>query len=69
MAKKYKKIFSKKDKLRVRKSYYTFTQEYPKYIEVEKTGRRISSKSLKKAAVYLLIFLVLASTSLLSRWL
>lgn len=63
MAKKYKKIFSKKDKLRVRKSYYTFTQEYPKYIEVEKTGRRITSKSLKKAAVYLLIFLVLASTS------
>ena len=63
MAKKYKKIFSKKDKLRVRKSYYTFTQEYPKYIEVEKTGRRITAKSLKKAAVYLLMFFVLASAS------
>ena len=63
MAKKYNKIFSQKDKLRVRKSYYTFTQEYPKYIEVEKTGRKITARSVKKAAVYLLIFFVLASVS------
>ena len=42
------KFFVKKEKLRVRKSYYTFTEEYPKYIEVEKTGRKINAKSMKK---------------------
>ena len=63
MPNKHKKIFRKKDKLRVKKSYYTFTQEYPKYIEVEKTGRKITAKSLKKAAVYAFVFLVIASVS------
>ena len=46
MKKKHSKIFGKLDKLRVKKSYYTFTQEYPKYIEVEKTGRKINLKSM-----------------------
>lgn len=63
MQKKTQKIFRKKDKLRVRKSYYTFTREYPKYIEVEKTGRRITVSTLKTAAVRLVIFLLIASVS------
>ena len=63
MSKKYNKIFRKKDKLRVRKSYYTFTQEYPKYIEVEKTGRKITPKALKKAAVYCAVFFAVACVS------
>ncbi len=63
MPRKQKKIFGKKDKLRVRKSYYTFTEEYPKYIEVEKTGRRITLKTLKKALVCCFAFLLVASVS------
>ena len=63
MPKKPKKIFRKKDKLRVKKSYYTFTQEYPKYIEVEKTGRKITVQSQKKVAVYVFMFFVIASVS------
>ncbi len=63
MSKKYEKIFRKKDKLRVRKSYYTFTQEYPKYIEVEKTGRKITSKTIKKAAVCCAVFFAVAFVS------
>lgn len=58
-----KKVFSQKDKLRVKKSYYTFTREYPKYIEVEKTGRRITFAALRKAAVYLIAFFFIASVS------
>lgn len=63
MKERKKKVFSSKDKLRVRKSYYTFTREYPKYIEVEKTGRRITAAGLRKAAVYLAVFFVVASVS------
>jgi hypothetical protein len=63
MKERKKKVFSSKDKLRVRKSYYTFTREYPKYIEVEKTGRRITAAGLRKAAVYLAAFFVIASVS------
>ncbi len=63
MQKKPKKIFTKKDKLRVRKSYYTFTREYPKYIEVEKTGRRITAKTLKVVGIRLVMFLLIASVS------
>lgn len=63
MKKRNKKVFSPKDKLRVKKSYYTFTREYPKYIEVEKTGRRITPVLLRKAAVYLAAFLLIASAS------
>ena len=63
MKERKKKVFSSKDKLRVKKSYYTFTREYPKYIEVEKTGRRITAAGLRKAAVYLIAFLIIASTS------
>ncbi len=63
MPKKEKKIFGKKDKLRVRKSYYTFTEEYPKYIEVEKTGRRITPKTVRKALVYCAVFLLIMSLS------
>lgn len=63
MKKRNKKVFSPKDKLRVKKSYYTFTREYPKYIEVEKTGRRITPALLRKAAVYLAAFLLIASAS------
>lgn len=58
-----KKVFSQKDKLRVKKSYYTFTREYPKYIEVEKTGRRITFAALRKASVYLIAFFFIASVS------
>ncbi len=63
MPKKDKKIFGKKDKLRVRKSYYTFTEEYPKYIEVEKTGRRITPKTVRKSLVYCAAFLLIMSLS------
>ena len=56
MKKKHSKIFGKRDKLRVKKSYYTFTQEYPKYIEVEKTGRKITLKSIKILQCVLLSF-------------
>ena len=63
MSGKHKKIFSKKDKLRVRKSYYTFTREYPKYIEVETTGRRITPKTVRKAIIYCIVFLIISSVS------
>ncbi len=63
MKEKKKKVFSQKDKLRVKKSYYTFTREYPKYIEVEKTGKRITPATLRKAAVYLISFFLIASVS------
>ena len=63
MKERKKKVFSSGDKLRVRKSYYTFTREYPKYIEVEKTGRRITAAGLRKAAVYIAVFFVIASVS------
>lgn len=63
MHKKHKKIFTKKEKLRVRKSYYTFTREYPKYIEVEKTGRRITAATVRKLSVRLAMFLIIASVS------
>lgn len=63
MHKKHKKIFTKKEKLRVRKSYYTFTREYPKYIEVEKTGRRITATTVRKLSVRLAVFLIIASVS------
>ena len=63
MSAKHKKIFSKKDKLRVRKSYYTFTREYPKYIEVETTGRRITPKTVRKAIIYCIVFLIISSVS------
>lgn len=63
MSGKHKKIFSKKDKLRVRKSYYTFTREYPKYIEVETTGRRITPKTVRKAVLYFIAFLLISSVS------
>ncbi len=63
MSGKHKKIFSKKDKLRVRKSYYTFTREYPKYIEVETTGRRITPKTVRKAIIYCIAFLLISSVS------
>ena len=63
MSGKHKKIFSKKDKLRVRKSYYTFTREYPKYIEVETTGRRITPKTVRKAVLYCIAFLLISSVS------
>ena len=63
MKKKHSKIFGKRDKLRVKKSYYTFTQEYPKYIEVEKTGRKITLKSIKNIAVRTFVFLLIACVS------
>lgn len=63
MKKKPEKIFTKKDKLRVRKSYYTFTREYPKYIEVEKTGRRITAAALKRAALRFVIFMLITCVS------
>lgn len=63
MSGKHRKIFSKKDKLRVRKSYYTFTREYPKYIEVETTGRRITPKAVRKALIYCVAFFLIASVS------
>lgn len=63
MSRKQKKIFGKKDKLRVRKSYYTFTEEYPKYIEVEKTGRRITTKTLKKVLLYCAVFFLISYVS------
>lgn len=63
MKERKKKVFSPKDKLRVKKSYYTFTREYPKYIEVERTGRRITAATLRKAAVYLAAFFIIASVS------
>lgn len=63
MSGKHKKIFNKKDKLRVRKSYYTFTREYPKYIEVETTGRRITPKTIRRALMYCMVFLLISSVS------
>lgn len=63
MKERKKKVFSPGEKLRVKKSYYTFTREYPKYIEVEKTGRRITPAALRKAAVYLIGFFIIASVS------
>ena len=63
MKERKKKVFLPGEKLRVKKSYYTFTREYPKYIEVEKTGRRITPAALRKAAVYLIGFFIIASVS------
>lgn len=59
-----KKVFSKNEKLRVRKSYYTFTREYPQgFVRIERSRRRISKKQIRKAALYALCFVLLAGLS------
>lgn len=59
-----KKVFSGNEKLRVRKSYYTFTREYPQgFVRVERSRRRISKRQIRKAAFYTLCFLLLAGIS------
>ncbi len=59
-----KKVFSKNEKLRVRKSYYTFTKEYPQgFVRIERSRRRISKKQIRKAVLYALCFVLLAGLS------
>ncbi len=59
-----KKVFSKNDKLRVRKSYYTFTREYPQgFVRIERSRRRIGKKQIRRAALYSVLFILLAGIS------
>ncbi len=61
---KKKKVFSKNDKLRVRKSYYTFTKEYPQgFVRIERSKKRINKRQIRKALLYLLCFLLIAGLS------
>ena len=63
MAKK-DKAFSKNSKLRVRKSYYTFTKEYPQgFVRIERSKRRINKKQTRKALLYALCFILVAGLS------
>lgn len=61
---KKKKVFAKKDKLRVRKSYYTFTKEYPQgFVRIQRSKKRINKKQVRQAALYALCFLLIAGLS------
>lgn len=61
---KKKKVFTKKDKLRVRKSYYTFTKEYPQgFVRIQRSKKRINKKQVRQAALYALCFLLIAGLS------
>ena len=62
--KRKKKVFSAGDKLRVRKSYYTFTREYPQgFVRIERSRRRIDKKQVRRAALFALCFLLIAGIS------
>ncbi|MBQ7295213.1 MAG: hypothetical protein IJW86_03345 [Clostridia bacterium] len=59
-----KKVFSGKDKLRVRKSYYTFTKEYPQgFVRIQRSKRRINKKQIRKAVLYVFCFVLLVCLS------
>lgn len=59
-----KKVFTKNDKLRVRKSYYTFSREYPQgFVRIERSKKSINKKQVRKATLYTVCFLVLACLS------
>lgn len=59
-----KKVFTKNDKLRVRKSYYTFSREYPQgFVRIERSKKSINKKQVRKAALYTVCFLALACLS------
>lgn len=61
---KKKKVFTKNDKLRVRKSYYTFTKEYPQgFVRIERSKKRINKKQVRKAVLCALCFLLVAGLS------
>ncbi len=61
---KKKKVFSKNDKLRVRKSYYTFTEEYPQgFVRIERSKKRINKRQMRKALLYFLCFLLISGLS------
>ncbi len=61
---KKKKVFSKNDKLRVRKSYYTFTEEYPQgFVRIERSKKRINKRQMRKALLYSLCFLLISGLS------
>lgn len=63
MAKKYK-FFSNDDKLRVRKSYYTFTKEYPQgFVRIERSRRKPDKRQIRKFAVYCLCFVLISGIS------
>lgn len=59
-----KKVFNKNDKLRVRKSYYTFSEEYPQgFVRIERSKKRINKKQVRRFAFYAVCFLVLVCLS------
>ncbi len=59
-----KKVFSRNDKLRVRKSYYTFTREYPQgFVRIQRSKRRINKKQIRKALLYTACFMLVACLS------
>lgn len=59
-----KRVFSKNDKPRVRKSYYTFTREYPQgFVRIQRSKRKISKKQIKKALLYTVCFMLIACLS------
>ena len=63
--KRKKKVFSSKDKLRVRKSYYTFTREYPQgFVRIERSKRRINKKQVRRGLLYALCFAVIVCLSM-----
>lgn len=59
-----KKVFSKNDKLRVRKSYYTFSKEYPQgFVRIQRSKRRINKKQIRKGLLYALCFVIIVALS------
>lgn len=59
-----KKVFTKNDKLRVRKSYYTFSKEYPQgFVRIERSKKRPNKKQVRKAAFYMVCLLILTCLS------
>ncbi len=59
-----KKIFSNNDKLRVRKSYYTFTKEYPQgFIRIQRSKKKINKRQIRKALLYAVCFLLISGVS------
>ncbi|MBR2892820.1 MAG: hypothetical protein IKB94_03100 [Clostridia bacterium] len=62
--KRKKKVFSVNDKLRVRKSYYTFTKEYPQgFVRIQRSKRRINKKQIRRGLLYALCFVILLCIS------
>ncbi|MDD6012715.1 MAG: putative glycoside hydrolase [Oscillospiraceae bacterium] len=62
--KKKKPAFRPVDRPRVRKSYYTFTREYPRsFVPVEKSKPRAGKKQIKRAVLFCCLFALICAVS------